>query len=181
MNSPSHRIRNGFTLIEMLGTIAIIFILAGMVIAGTSFAKEKMRRSKAELQVKLLGHACEDYKMDHGTYPGKDENTKGDGRNMTIELFNDLYWDSNRDGSGPRTDTDQKIYISELDPDNNKQGWIDGKGQNIRLLDPWGNEYRYLKGTRAQNPGFDLWSAGKDGKTNPDNPKDKVNRDDIRL
>jgi general secretion pathway protein G len=180
MNFPASRSRRGFTLIEMLATVTIIVILAGMVVAGTGFVKDKQNRAKAEIQIKLLANACEEYKLDHGSYPGKDENSKGDGKNMSNELFRDLYWDSNRDGSGPKTDTEQKIYISELDPENNSQAWTDGKDQDIRILDPWNNEYRYRKGASALNPDFDLWSTGKDGKTNPENPNNKVNRDDIR-
>jgi prepilin-type N-terminal cleavage/methylation domain-containing protein len=179
MNASPRRIRKGFTLIEMLVTITIIVILAGLVVAATGFVKDKQNRAKAEIQIKLLANACEEYKLDRGTYPGIDDNSKADGRNMSNELYRDLYWDSNRDNSGPKTDSTQKIYISELDPDNNKQGWIDGKGQSARILDPWNNEYLYRKGSSAQNPDFDLWSAGKDGKSNPQNPRDKANRDDI--
>lgn len=180
MNAPSHRHHRGFTLIEMLATITIIVILAGMVVAGTGFVKEKQRRSTAEVQIKLLAAGCEEFKLDNGYYPGIQENTRGDGKNMSNELFTDLYWDSDRDGAGPKSDADQKIYIADLDPENNKQGWIDGKGQSARILDPWNNEYRYRKGTNAINPDFDLWSTGKDGKSNPENPKDKDNRDDVR-
>ncbi len=65
------------------------------------------------------------------------------------------------------------------------------------VVDPWGNEYCYRtafgkpkKGSdgtitvptnaATQNPDFDLWSMGKDGKTNPGTPADAVNRDDIK-
>ncbi len=180
MNALSPRDRRGFTLIEMLATITIIVILVGMVMAGTRFIKIKRDLSKAELQLRLLAKACEDFKMDQGAYPGKDDNTNADGKNMSNELFRDLFWDSNRNGSGPKADTEQRIYLTELDPENNRQGWIEGTGQAAHIIDPWGNEYRYRKGTNAQNPDFDLWSPGKDGKSNPDNPRDKTNHDDVR-
>jgi hypothetical protein len=52
------------------------------------------------------------------------------------------------------------------------------------IKDPWGNEYRYRKGTNAQNPDFDLWSCGKDGLTNfgpsASDIQDPKNKDDIR-
>ncbi len=180
MKAPALRRSRGFTLIEMLTVITIIVILAGLVIAGTGFVKEKQKQSKAKIQVDLLSNGCEDFKSDNGYYPGINDNTAGDGKNMSKELYSDLYWDSDRDGSGPKSDSDQKIYISDLDPENNKQGWSDGKGQSARILDPWGNEYRYRKGSGANNPDFDLWSCGPDGKTNPDNPKDKANKDDVK-
>ncbi|MCX6876340.1 MAG: type II secretion system protein GspG [Verrucomicrobia bacterium] len=180
MKPPPHRIRHGFTLVEMLATITIIVILAGLVVAGTAFVKDRQKRATAEIQIRLLANACEEYKLDHGSYPGSDSSLNGDGRNMTNGLFKDLYWDSNRDGAGPQNDSEQKIYISELDPKNNKQGWTEGRGEAARIVDPWGNEYRYRKGVNAQSPDFDLWSPGKDGRTNPENPKDKFNRDDVR-
>lgn len=180
-SAPIRRRSHGFTLIEMLTVITIIVILAGVTMLGYKHAKIARDRNKATVQVKLLANACEEFKADNGYYPGINDNTVGDGKNMSKELYSDLYWDSDRDGSGPKSDPDQKIYISELDPDNNRQGWTDGKGQSVRILDPWGNEYRYRKGSGANNPDFDLWSAGPDGKTNPDNPKDRDNNDDIKL
>jgi prepilin-type N-terminal cleavage/methylation domain-containing protein len=180
MNLPSPPLRRGFTLIEMLATITIIVILAGLVVAGMDFVKLKQKRATAEMQIKLLANACEEFKLDQGYYPGRSDNSTGDGKNMSNELFQDLYWDSNRDGAGPLSDSSQRIYLSDLDPENNKQGWTEGKGQAARILDPWGNEYRYRKGSGAQSPDFDLWSPGKDGKTNPENLKDKANRDDVR-
>jgi len=180
MKRTARRRRHGFTLIEMLTVITIIVILAGLVIGSMKFVKDKQNRDKAKIQVQLLSNACEEFKADMGFYPGLNDNTTGDGKNMTKELYSDLYWDSDRDGSGPKSDSDQKIYLSDLDPENNKQGWTDGRGQSVRILDPWNNEYRYRKGSNANNPDFDLWSCGPDGKTNPDNPKDKDNRDDIK-
>jgi hypothetical protein len=55
-------------------------------------------------------------------------------------------------------------------------------GANLKIIDPWGNNYRYRKGTNAQNPDFDLWSMGKDGKTNTATPSTTQtdNKDDIR-
>ena len=180
MNPPSSSRHRGFTLVEMLASITIIVILAGLVVAGMDYVKEKQKRSTAEMQIKLLANACEEFKLDFGFYPGRADNSPSDGKNMSNELFSDLYWDSNRDGSGPLNDSVQKIYLSDLDPEHNRQGWIDGKGQAARILDPWRNEYRYRKGSTAQSPDFDLWSPGKDGKSFPDDPKNKFNRDDIR-
>ncbi|KAB2641168.1 MAG: prepilin-type N-terminal cleavage/methylation domain-containing protein [Verrucomicrobia bacterium] len=179
MNPSSSRRCSGFTLVEMLVTITIIVILAGLVVAGMDYAKESTKRNTAKVQIGLLAQACDDFKLDFGFYPGRAENSPSDGKNMSNELFSDLYWDSNRDGSGPLNDTVQKIYISDLDPEHNRQGWIDGRGQAARILDPWRNEYRYRKGSGAQSPDFDLWSPGKDGKSVPDDPKNKFNRDDI--
>jgi hypothetical protein len=80
-----------------------------------------------------------------------------------------------------------KIYLNELDPRATKQGWVTTTtaatpAASLKILDPWGNNYRYRKGSNAQNPDFDLWSMGKDSKTNAATPSatDPLNADDIR-
>ena len=128
---------------------------------------------KAEVQVKMLANALEDYKLDNGIYP---PSTEPSGRRQTNDLFRALYWNGARDTATPQ----DKVYLSELDPENNRQGWTEGTGELTIIIDPWGSEYRYRSGEAARNPDFDLWSAGKDGETNPDNQTNPENNDDIR-
>jgi hypothetical protein len=92
-------------------------------------------------------------------------------------LYLALYWDGASDTTRTR-----KIYLPELDPASNRQGWLDGNGQNATIRDPWGSEYRYRTGTSAVNPDFDLWSVGKDGRTSTSaaTPDNRDTRDDIR-
>ncbi len=180
--SPSS-FRAGFTLVEMLAVITIIIILASIVVAGTKFATEKQNRSKARVQIDMLANACEEYKLDTGNYPIGGNGMKKDSN----ILYNLLYWDSDQNGSGADTDNQQKIYLSELDPDNNKQGWIEGRKSEAIIIDPWGNEYHFRSGRTADgkanptavNPDVDIWSAGPDGKTNLSG-EDKTTKDDIR-
>ena len=85
-----------------------------------------------------------------------------------------------------------KIYIPDFDPVTTKQGWIATVATmptTIKeITDPWGKEYGYRTATNAegtanantQNPDFDLWSYGKDGKTKTETPSDKSNLDDIK-
>ncbi len=175
--------RRGFSLVEMLAVITIIGILAAIVIGGTDFVRKKQARSTADIQLKLLAAALEEYKLDTGTYPTGGTGGKRDSK----ILYRALYWDSDDNGAGADTDKDQKIYLSELDPENNKQGWTDGKRAEVILLDPWGNEYRYRSGKMndgkanptAVNPDFDLWSAGPDGKTS-DSGDNEYTKDDLR-
>jgi general secretion pathway protein G len=118
-------------------------------------------------------------------------------------LYKALFWDTDYDGNGAVTsngsknDADQKIYLPELNPGtaNNasKLGW--NSTDRTYIIDPWGNPYVFQsamnapQGTGANktanpnddaiNPDFDLWSMGKDGKTNEDsNHKDC--KDDIK-
>jgi prepilin-type N-terminal cleavage/methylation domain-containing protein len=180
-----------FSLIEMLAVITIIVILVTIVIGALGFVSDKQARSKALVQTGLLAKAIEDYKLDFNIYPETDNSPTGEGNSHV--LFEALYWDSDADGKGAPVgtsagDEDQKIYLPELDPANNKQGWTSGTpSKKTKILDPWGKEYRYRSAsklgetnTNTQNPGFDLWSMGKDGKSKPESPKDKTNRDDIK-
>jgi general secretion pathway protein G len=188
----------GFTLIELMAVITIIVILAGLVVGGLGYVSEKQATSKAKVQISLISKALEEYKLDMGTYPPTGNLTVsgavGSTNGNTNLLFKALYYDSNNDNKFVPTDTDQKIYLPDLDPVTNKQGWSSATtlSAGLKILDPWGNEYLYrtAKGTppatgatptnsNCQNPDFDLWSAGKNGKTNQ-TPTHADCRDDIK-
>ena len=192
MQTTPRRRHSAFSLIEMLAVITIIVILASLVIGGLAFVNERKAKEQAKVQMALLANALADYKMDNGAYPATADSLTGESNSYI--LFKALYWDSNNDGKGAPVgnavgDVDQKVYLPSLDPANNKQGWTSGTASaTTKILDPWGNEYRYRSSldpagktnTNTNNPDYDLWSVGKDGKTNPKMPKDKANRDDLQ-
>ena len=180
MKNPTRSIRAGFTLMEMLVVISIIIILAGLTYGGFNYVKAKQAREQAKVQVGLLQLALEDYKADTGFYP---ENPRRTGTNGTEEIYDALY---------PQED-DAKVYLPELNPENDSQGWLAGAtGPGaLKIYDPWGNEYRYRTNQAgsdtiyASNPDFELWSVGPDGETNAGSngaydPNDPKNKDDIR-
>jgi type II secretion system protein G len=179
-----------FTLIELMVVITIIVILAGLVVGGMEYANQRSAAEKAKTQIALLSKGIEEYKLDMGTYPGTDDNTAAAGdvsEQLYITLFKDGY-DYTNPGTPPTNWTKaMKIYLNELDPRSTKQGWVTTTTAttptaSLKILDPWGNNYRYRKGNNAQNPDFDLWSMGKDSKTNAATPSatDPLNADDIR-
>lgn len=183
--------RCGFTLIEMLVVITIIMIIAGLVVGSMGFVQDKQARETAKAQIALLSKAIEEYKMDMGVYPGTNPNTPADGL-VSEELYNALFhegWNFVENNAGTAA-TAKKIYLAQLDPRENKQGWVDKvaasatPAANQKIRDPWGNEYRYRRGSNAQNPDFDLWSSGKDGVTKTGATASDLNhkdcKDDIR-
>jgi general secretion pathway protein G len=198
MKSNPRQGRSGFTLIELMAVITIIVILAGLVVGGMSFVSERQAKEKAKVQIALISKALEEYKLDFGAYPPTTNRsgtfTTAAGTTTSSILFDYLYLDSDRDGAFPPNDTDQKIYIPEMDPATSKQGWTTGNALKTTLVtDPWGNQYCYRTAVGApvangaapsngatMNPDFDLWSMGKDGQSKPETPADKANRDDIR-
>jgi general secretion pathway protein G len=151
---PSSLHRRGFTLIELLVVITIIVILAGLSMGGYGYILRKQADSQAAIQISLLSKALEEYKLDNGEYPPT---------GTTNSLYTLLYWDTDGDGTGASTDKDQKIYLADLDPNSKGQGWIEGTDAAVKIVDPWGKEYRYNTGSTSKNPDFDLASAGKDG------------------
>ena len=186
----------GFTLVEMLAVITIIVILAGLVVGGMGFVNERQAREKAKTQIGMLETALEEFKLDHGSYPATTNSSTGTKGNSSIDVF-DMSEPSPRRaslyfvlfGKGEEalegTRDDFPIYLEALNNENNKQGWTVSGSTNI--LDPWGKPYRYRTAVDprgrpnrfTQNPDFDLWSSGKDGKTSSD-PKNPVNKDDIK-
>lgn len=176
-NKSIYHQRTGFTLIEMLVVISIIVILAGLTIGGFAYINQKQARDKAKLQIGLLQLALEDYRMDNGEFPKALSST---GANQSTKIYSALF----------PTSPDEKVYLSQLDPNNDGQGWLSGQTSgNLRIYDPWGKEYRYRTAGTGQvssavNPDFDLWSAGPDGKTNASSgtydPEHPDNLDDIR-
>ena len=155
----------GFTLVEMLVVITIIVILAGLSMGGFSFVIQKQAMAQAETQIALLSKALEEYKLDNGEYPDTDK---------TNDLYKALYY------NGASVTPPEKIYVSQLDPDNNELGWTEGTEANAKIVDPWGKEYIYRRGDHenAKNPDFDLLSMGKDGLTSG-NASDPTTADDI--
>lgn len=171
----SRRHAGGFSLMELVVVVAIIVLLAGLTMAGMSFINEKNAREKAKIQVKLVENALENYFNDNRSYPPSSD---PEGERGDEVLYKYLYYDGfeARDSGGV-------VYLPEADPENNEkagQAWMKGKGALARIVDPWGNPYRYRSGDSpsAVNPDFDFWSCGRDGKTNPD-PKHKDCLDDI--
>jgi len=62
---------SGFTLVEMLGVLLVIAILAGLVGVGFMKAKENSRRTIAKLELQMIVLALEKYRSDHSTWPAE--------------------------------------------------------------------------------------------------------------
>ena len=60
---------SGFTIVEMLIVMAIILVLAGLILATSSYVHNKGARSRAEAEIAAMSAALENYKADNGVYP----------------------------------------------------------------------------------------------------------------
>lgn len=188
-----------FTLIELMAVITIIIILAGLVVGGLGYVNERQNREKGKVQIASLSNALEQYKLEMGAYPAttnSETGLKAAAKNIAVTAPGDKTVSSLwkllfKNG----VDDNTTIYLAELSI-KSKQGWIvaegtppkDSEPTDANILDPWGNAYRYRSAKNADggvnsstiNPDFDLWTAGKDGKTDPATPGAKENKDDMK-
>ena len=173
LNTKDYR---GFTLVELLTVVTIIVVLSGMVIGVSSFVSRKSAIDKAKVQMGLFNMSIESYKTDAGFLPvTTEEDTEAE---SGLIIYRMLYCD----GVGPdgiagtaddgaldgRPDEGLTPYLADLDPNTNPRSLIEKRGTlPVAVVDPWGNSWRFRNqrgDPDQQNPDFDLWSLGPDGK-----------------
>jgi len=169
----------GFTLIEMLATLLIIVLLAGLIIGTAKYASTKAATSRAQSEIAAMELALEQYKNDNGVYPaagaGAPRVTSGNnGYPGSAEWSNSavLYTAL---ATGP------KVYYT-FRPDQIR---LVPSTTFTNVIDPFGNPYNYYNYPTnlavsadplhfANNTStFDLWSYGPNGRN------DEGTNDDI--
>ncbi|MEO8440448.1 MAG: type II secretion system protein GspG [Spartobacteria bacterium] len=153
----------GFTIVEVLAVMTIILVLAGLVLATSSYMHNKGARSRAEAEIAAMSAALENYKADNGLYPSstatntlntQTSNDPSGYADASKYLFQALAGDSNADGQpGPGT-----VYMAF------KPNQLGGTSPAFFVKDPFGNSYGYstinqTDATKGYNPTFDLWST----------------------
>ena len=168
----------GFTLVELLTVVTIIVILSGMVVGVSAFVQRRAAVDRAKTHLALFNLKITEYKNDAGGFlpPTSEEDVEA---RSGIIIYKMLYGDGiGADGIAGtaddgaldgRPDEGAVVYLADLDPNNNNQNLINKRGGEVpvELVDPWGNpwQFRNQKGDPNQeNPDFDLWSLGPDGK-----------------
>ncbi len=163
--NSSFRAAGAFSIIELIVVIAIILVLAGLVLATSSYVHNKGARSRAEAEIAAISAALENYKADNGIYVNA---TGADARGVvdfvkyqaaSLTLYENLTGDLDHDRS---TDGGKASYLTfkpnQLSPSD--------QSQNVTFIkDPFGNSYGYstvnsTDSTKGYNPTFDLWSTG---------------------
>jgi general secretion pathway protein G len=142
----SVRRAGAFTLIELLATVAIIAIVAGLTLGTLGYVNKKGAEGRARAEVAALSAAIDSYKLDFGSYPASQ-----------AVLFRELTGHTSANNKS-------KVYIEPT------PGMLVTNAGVVRFADPWGAFYGY------RNPGtdnvgfFDLWStAGNAAATNAPN------------
>lgn len=134
-----------FTLIELLATVAIIVIVAGLTLGTLGYVNRKAAEGRAKAEVAALSAAIDNYKLDLGVYPDADP----------TRLYEEL--------TGQGQLNTNKVYFEakpSITPDL-KRG---------PFTDPWGRAYNYRTNDLRNVGFFDLWSEPP----NTDDPKDFI-------
>jgi prepilin-type N-terminal cleavage/methylation domain-containing protein len=185
-------IRDGaFTLIELLTAVSIAAVLMTITLGIQRYAQDKSARTKAEVEIRAMGVACESYKTDQGVYPrtpSSDELSSTVAETITyVKASLDLYQQLSGD-----SDVNGKADVSEGKVPEGKQQadpvYLEFKPSQLRMpnvqvayiRDPWDSATRpspYGYSTRRSvmpddnsagyNSTYDLWSVAK----KPENPK----------
>lgn len=181
--SLSQRDRAGFTLIEILVVITIIAVLASIGFGTYMLVNRTAAEKSCKILIENVGMqlekrvnqqftAEERALLEAGVLDTDGVFPAGDGSaTSTKNLVALIAGDFDNDGT---VDDDQKPLISEIDPK------YAGRGRLVRdglLVDPWNRPmyYRYPGEKNNMENGFDLWSAGPDGKTSTDEER----KDDV--
>ena len=62
-------LRRGFTLVELLATIAIVGLLVALLLPAVQSARESARRNSCMNKIRQLSLACQQYNTQHGAFP----------------------------------------------------------------------------------------------------------------
>lgn len=124
--------RAGFTLVELLATIAVIMVVAGLIMGTLGYVNRKGAEGRAKAEVAALAAAIDNYKLDFGAYPDPEG------------LFQELTAQGEVNSS--------KVYFEP-------KGSIARNMTNGPFLDPWGTPYNYRTNNLRNVGFFDLWST----------------------
>jgi len=184
IRTSSFRAEGAVTIIELLVVIMIILILAGLILATSSYVQSKGARARAETEIAAISAALESYKADNGIYPANNATNSLDPTTMAdptsssyVSASNYLYIQLSGDSDGNPTTTsssDTRNYLSG----SLKQSMLSPNppGANTYFHDPFRNRnpssstlvpynsYGYSTAKQASpsngfNPTFDLWST----------------------
>ena len=167
-----HGRAGAFTIIELIVVISIILVLAGLVLATSSYVHNKGARSRAEAEIAAFSAALENYKADNGIYITANGVDAKAAINMSgyqaasLILYENLTGDFDHNRSPDSGKTSYMTFVpNQLSPADQSQAVT-------FIKDPFGNSYGYstinaTDSSKGYNPTFDLWStAGLTSGTN---------------
>ena len=156
--------KRSFTVTELLVTIAIIVILAGILIGGLGYAGRRADQVKTIAAIQELSAALEAYRAEKGFYPPcttPDIPVKFYRKDGTLRLY---LGDNNRDYLF--VDKQGKAFL-----EINLGTTATTKDRAEEYTDAWGNALCYQCPGIHNKAAFDLYSYGPDKKSSTDDEK----------
>lgn len=154
--------RAGFSLIELIASVAILLVLAGVVVPAVSSKIERARVSRAMSDMKEISDSFNSYKLDTGLWPSNGNFSMNATTStsftmmpcMYVNTFNHANW------NGPYLTQGYNVSGSTMWVAPSTSGTAGG------LLDPWGRPYTvfyYANGFNGGKGAIVLVSRGQDG------------------
>ena len=182
-----------FTLVEILAVTVLVSLLAAIGFAGYGYAMNASRRAATESLIQQISAGLENFKIKNGYYPlaketsGKEfglligvyENNGIIERIVLIEKEKDKQPAKVKDSTEPsekgtvlkKGSAGLKSFLKNLDQEKLKKN-LDGNGY---IVDSWGGYIRYRYPGEINKTGYDLLSAGSDGKFGKENADQPCN------
>ncbi len=158
--------RSRFTLVEILVTLAIISLLAGIGFGGYSYAMNSARESSTKALLKQLEAGLSAVRAECGYYP------KTENYGMIEITFNsDNTPDKVKFGGTELNKAARQAFLKMVDIESIRKNIDD----NHNLTDSWGTPIYYCHVGKINTTGYDLLAAGEDGKFSEDLKKEPDN------
>lgn len=162
MNTPN---RAGFTLIELLVVVGIIGLLAAIAVPNYHDAVIRSRVAQVKIELKNLGYALQNYRMDHNLYPRKDSNLEFFAVYLFPELTTPIPYLGNaqvNDPFGPVVEFEEQFWVESPREGLTDRTNVAGLIRNSYIYIPYVN-YSFIKRKpMMRREGFAISSVGPD-------------------
>lgn len=171
-----------FTLVELLVVTAIVALLGAIGFAGYGYAMNASRRAATESLIQQISAGLENFKIKNGYYPLAEE-TSGKEVGLLIGVYENngiieriVLIEKEKEKQPPKVEEGTepsekgtvlkkgsaglKSFLKNLDQEKLKKN-LDGDGY---IVDSWGGYIHYRYPGKINKTGYDLLSAGSDGK-----------------
>lgn len=165
---PRRSVRRGFTLVEILVVICIMTILMALLVVIIRGAIDRARTEKTRAIISTLSAACDSYKQDFGIFPPSNPHKESANLHLYLGRKRRMVEQRSQDGTNDIV-VDRDPYIRDF-----RKDWlIPGAPNNYpdppsEVIDAWDQPLHYRSPGLKNKRGVDIWSDGRNTKTDED-------------